>query len=121
MQRTFQSCFLSTLAALVGLLAVLITGRISWDIGSGIIGIILGAFIAGAVAKLLRSRGRIISVFAACFGAGVASFLAIATAEQLPPGSTEWMLNGGLYGAAVGLPLAFVLGTFGLIECNSDG
>lgn len=79
----------------------------------------LGAFSAAGVAIMLRSARITVSILAAGFGSGVASFLAIATAERLPPGSTEWMLKGGLYGAAVGLPLAFVLGTVGSIECKS--
>lgn len=119
MQRTLQSCFLSTLSALVGLVSVLVTGWIAWNIGSGIIGIMLGAFVAGAVAMLLKRCGMIVSIFAGCLGAAVASYLAIATAEQLPPGSTEWVLKGGLYGATVGLPLAFLLGTLGLIESDA--
>lgn len=119
MQRTLQSCFLSTLSALVGLVSVLVTGWIAWNIGSGISGIMLGACVAGAVAMLLKRCGMVVSIFAGCFGAAVASYLAVATAEQLPPGSIEWVLKGGLYGAAVGLPLAFLLGTLGLIESNA--
>ena len=120
MQRTIQSCFLSTLAAAVGLLTVLIIGRISWTFGSGIVGIIIGATTAVLTASFLRVRLQLtVSMFASGFAAFIACFLAIATAEQLPPGSAEWMWKGGIYGACVGLPLAFILGTLGLIEGNA--
>ena len=76
--------------------------------------------IARGAAFLLRLRYNLVtSIVASTFGAAVACFLAIATAEQLPPGSTEWMLKGGLYGASTGLPLAFIPGPFGLIETNT--
>jgi hypothetical protein len=117
MQRTLQTCLLSTACALVGLLTVLGAGWAAWDVAAGIQGIILAAFVAASVAVSLRTRGKTVSIFASGFGAGVAAFLAISTAEQLSPGSVEWMMKGGHYGAASGLPLAFLLGTLGLIEC----
>lgn len=120
MQRTIQSCILSAFSTFAGLLTVLIIGRISWTFGSGIMGIIIGATTAVLTASFLRVRFQLtVSMFASGFAASVACFLAIASAEQLPPGSTEWMWKGGIYGACVGLPLSFILGTLGLIEGNA--
>jgi hypothetical protein len=56
------------------------------------------------------------SVIAATIGGAIACFLAIASAEVLTPGSVDWALKGGSYGAAIGVPAAFVLGPLGLLE-----
>jgi hypothetical protein len=56
------------------------------------------------------------SVIASSIGAIVACYFAGASAEVLPPETNRWMLQGGVYGAAFGLPVALILGPLGLFE-----
>ncbi len=117
MKAILQSCLYSALATAIGLAAVLVIGRLSWAVGAGISGILIGSLTAGLLALLLRFRFAVAtSVLATSLGAAVASFFAIASAERLPPGSAEWMLKGGLYGVCFGLPVALFLGPIGLLE-----
>jgi hypothetical protein len=75
---------------LIGLLAVVLVGLVSWSMVRGITGI------AGGL------------------GAMIACYFAIASAELFPPGSIESGWKGGLYGAAFGVPVAAVLSPLAL-------
>jgi len=99
-----------------GLVAVMLLGLVSWSLARGVPGIAIGTVVSVLVAVLLRWKADLpISIVASGFGAMVACYFAIATAELLPPGSIEWMWKGGLYGAMFGIPVAAVLSPLGLL------
>ena len=86
MTRVFQSIVSSVLAAAVGLGAVLILGVLWWEVGRGLPGMVLGSFCGAVCAQQIRKRTTWpSSVLAASLGAGIASFLAIATGEAIGP------------------------------------
>lgn len=102
---------------LVGLTSAMLVGGLSWPPGAGLTLIVIGLVVSVCCASLLTSRlNRPASLVASGFGAMVACFFASATAEVLPPGSIEWVIKGGAYGACFGLPVAILLGPVGLIE-----
>ncbi|WP_442510225.1 hypothetical protein SH528x_001835 [Novipirellula sp. SH528] len=103
-------------ATAIGLFVVLLLGNLSWPIVRGVPGIAIGTLVAAMVAYGMRSGFEPPpSMIASGIGAMVASFFAIASAEMLPPGSVQWMLKGGIYGACFGIPVALILGPIGLI------
>ncbi len=108
---------LATVAATaIGLLVVLAVGYLSWPMVKGAPGIAIGTAVAALVAIGMRSRLESPpSIVASAIGSTVACFFAIASAEMLPPGSVQWMLKGGIYGACFGIPVALILGPIGLI------
>ncbi len=84
-------------------------------------GIAIGLIASTMFALLLRKKlGQPISIVASGIGAIVACFFAISTAEILPPGSLQWFFQGGLYGAAFGVPVAAILSPLALIGIRSD-
>lgn len=102
-------------ATVFGLVTILLLGLVSWSLARGVPGIAIGTVVSVLVAVLLRSKSELpISIIASGFGAMVACFCAISTAELLPPGSIEWMWKGGLYGAMFGIPVAAVLSPLAL-------
>ncbi|KAA5542685.1 hypothetical protein FYK55_14225 [Roseiconus nitratireducens] len=107
----------SAVSALVGLTCAMIVGRLWWPPGAALTLIGIGLVTAACFARLLTFRFNWpASIIASAIGAMIACFFAGATAEVLPPGSTEWMVKGGLYGACFGLPVAILLAPLGLIE-----
>ena len=117
MTRLLSSCGASALSTLAGLMFALLVGVLWWPPGAGLTLIGIGLLTAGISARLIAVRCHWpASVIASGIGAMVACFFAGATAEVLPPGSFEWMLKGGLYGACFGLPVAILLGPLGLVE-----
>lgn len=96
-------------ATLFGLAAVLVLGCASWPLVRGVPGIAIGLLVATLFASLARVRFHWpISIVASGVGATVACYFAIATAELIPPGSIQWMWQGGLYGAMFGVPTAAI-------------
>ena len=117
MKSILNYCLCSSITALIGLTCAMIVGGLWWPPGAGLTLIAIGLVAAVCFAGLLRSRFNCpVSIVASGFGAMVACFFAGATAEVLPPGSLQWMLKGGIYGACFGLPVAFLLGPIGVIE-----
>lgn len=117
MKRLFQSSFFSAACALSGLVCAMIVAGVRWPSGGAITLCAIGLITAGSLARWLAVRSHLpVSVFASGLGAIAACFFAGATAEVMPPGSIEWMLKGGVYGACFGLPIAVLLGPIGLIE-----
>ncbi|TWU02538.1 hypothetical protein Pla52n_35880 [Stieleria varia] len=117
MNRLFVSCAASALAALLGLVSAMVFGMLWWPPGGGVTLMGIGLTTAGCFAQLLSMRlNWPVSVFASGFGAMLACFFAASAAEVLPPGSIEWFLKGGMYGACVGLPVAAFLGPTGLAK-----
>ncbi|WP_345327863.1 hypothetical protein [Novipirellula rosea] len=109
---------LATVAATTtGLLVVLAVGYLSWPMAKGVQGIAIGTAVSALAAVGMRSRLESPpSMIASAIGSMVACFFAIASAEMLPPGSAQWMLKGGIYGACFGIPVALILGPIGLID-----
>ena len=104
------------LATLVGLIAVLVVGVASWSLARGVTGIAIGTVVSVLVAMLLRWKADWpTSIIASGFGAMIACYFTIASAEMLPAGSIEWMWKGGLYGAMFGIPIAIVLSPLALL------
>ena len=117
MKSILKYCFFSAMSALFGLTCAMIVGGLWWPPGAGLTLIGIGLVTAVCFASLARFRFNWpTSIIASGFGAMVACFFGGATAEVLPPGSLEWMLKGGLYGACFGLPVAILLAPLGLIE-----
>ena len=109
------------LATVIGLLAMLLVGLLSWPLARGVNGIAIGLIASTVFALLLRKKADWpISILVSGIGAMVACYFAISTAEILPPGSVQWMLKGGLYGAAFGVPVAAILSPLALIGIHSD-
>jgi len=117
MKTAVQIASGTMLATTIGLLAMLLVGLMSWPLARGVSGIAIGLIASTVVALLLRTKaGWPISIVASGIGAMVACFFAISTAEILPPGSLQWFFQGGLYGAAFGVPVAAILSPLALIE-----
>lgn len=121
MKKTMKSilkyCVCSAISAFVGLSCAMTIGGLWWPPGAGLTLIAIGLAVGGCFAGVMRFRlGWPASIVASGIGAMVACYFGAATAELLPPGSLEWMLKGGLYGACFGLPMAILLGPMGLIE-----
>ena len=117
MKSILKYCFCSAISASVGLTCAMIVGGLWWPPGAGLTLIGIGLVTAACFAGLLAFRfDWPVSIIASAIGAMVACYFAGATAEILPPGSTEWMVKGGLYGAGFGLPVAILLAPLGMVE-----
>jgi hypothetical protein len=105
--------------AIAGLLFEIIGGVIVWTVFRGIQGILLATVIGGFAALLIRrTTNWPASSVAGAIGAFIASYFAISCMEVYRPGSLEWAVKGGLYGAAWGVPFAVILGPLGLLGRN---
>jgi peptidoglycan/LPS O-acetylase OafA/YrhL len=103
------------LSALVGLLFAIAGGVVAWTVFRGIPGVLLAMVVGGLTAFAIRRFASLpASTIAGAIGAAVAAFLAIACGEVVSPGSVEWAVKGGLYGAMVGGPIGAVLGPLAL-------
>ena len=122
MKARIATTLTTVLMALAGLIAAQVVGAIWWPPRGGItlilIGLTVSLILAALAPKLFHSRA---SLVASGIGAMIACYFAAATAELLPPGSVEWMLKGGLYGACFGLPVAALLSPLGWIGLRSAG
>lgn len=115
-KRYSQIALGPVVATILGWVAVLLVGLASWPLAGGVTGIAIGTGFSMLVAVLFRWKADWpTSIIASGFGAMVACYFAIATAESLPPGSIEWILKGGLYGAMFGIPIAVVLSPLALL------
>ena len=71
---------------------------------------ICGALGAAAGAALGRLGPRAARVIGGGIGGGGAGYFALASGEMLPPGTLQWALGGGGYGALFALPVALLVG-----------
>ncbi len=116
MKTTIQIASGTMLATTIGLSTMLLVGLLSWPLARGVSGIAIGLSASIVFALLLHKKAIWpVSIVASGIGAIVACFFAISTAEILPPGSTQWVFKGGLYGAAFGVPVAAILSPLALI------
>ncbi|GAA5509745.1 hypothetical protein [Novipirellula caenicola] len=116
-QRIIQVELATVAATTIGLFVVLLVGYLSWPIARGVSGIGIGTGVAAMVAWGMHARVTSPpSIIASGIAAMVACFFAIASAEVLPAGSVQWMVQGGIYGACFGIPVALILGPLGLFK-----
>lgn len=114
MKARIATTLTTVLTALAGLMAAQVVGAIWWPPRGGIVLILIGLTVSVVLASLApKLVNADASVIASGIGAMVACYFAAATAELLPPGSLEWMVKGGLYGACFGLPVAALLSPLG--------
>ena len=115
----FISAATGALCALAGLLFEIIGGTIAWAVFRGVQGILLATAVGGFAAFLIRrSTNWPASAVSGTIGAFIASYFTISCMEVYRPGSLEWAVKGGLYGAAWGVPFAVILGPLGLLGRN---
>jgi len=113
--RAGHAVLTGILATVSGLFAVLFTGLVAWPLARGVSGVLLGAAVGAATAAVMRAVSQWpASVIAGACGSLVASYFAIASAEVVDPGTLEWVMQGGMYGSAFGVPVGAVLGLLGL-------
>ena len=101
----------AVIAAGGGLATVVIVGMLAWSAVAGPNGAIIAALVGAIVGGRLRGFGvwPVLSL-AGGVGGAVGGFFAVAAAEQTPPGSVAWAVQGGLIGAAFAVPVAAVAG-----------
>ena len=100
----------AVIAAVAGLATVVIVGMLAWDAVVGPSGAIIAAVVGALLGGALRGFGDWpVRSLAGGVGGAIGGFFAVAAAEQSPPGSAEWAVNGGLLGALFGIPVAAVL------------
>ncbi|MDB4403811.1 hypothetical protein N9154_00570 [Akkermansiaceae bacterium] len=117
--QLFISVATAALCAIAGLLFEVIGGVIAWTVFRGVQGILLAAVVGGFTALLIRrSTNCPASSVAGAIGALIAAYFTISCMEAYRPGSLEWAVKGGLYGAAWGVPFAVILGPLGLLGRN---
>jgi len=115
--RPLISVTTGAFCALAGLLFEIIGGMIAWTVFRGVQGILFATVIGGLTAFVIRRTTHWpASSIAGAVGALIAAYFTIACMEVFRPGSLEWAIKGGLYGAAWGLPFAVVLGPLGLLH-----
>jgi len=100
MKSTIEIISLTVCCAFAGLLVMLCLGMANWTVVRGPSGILLSGVVAGVSGVLLRAFGELRCSYGAAVAAGMlAAYGALATAELVQPGSVEWAVRGGLYGA----------------------
>ena len=109
-QQIARSAIGAVLAALAGLAAVLIVGSQAWSAVRGLNGVAIAAIVGALMGVALRGLGDWPArALGGALGGLVAGYFAVAAAEATPPGSAQWVVNGGLSGAGFGLPVAAVV------------
>jgi hypothetical protein len=107
----FASIITGGASALVGLLFEIGGGLIAWNIFRGVRGILFALVVGGITAWTIRRYFSLpASPIAGAIGAMVAGYMTMAFAEMVQPGSLEWAVKGGAYGAMFGVPIGAVLG-----------
>ncbi|TWU17467.1 hypothetical protein [Bythopirellula polymerisocia] len=103
------------LSSLVGLLFAIAGGVVAWTVFRGVPCILLAMIVGGLSAFAIRRFGSLpASPIAGATGAMIAAYLAIASGEVVSPGSFDWAVKGGLYGAMIGVPMGAALGPLAL-------
>jgi hypothetical protein len=108
-------------ATAIGLAVYVVIGALSWAAVRGLHGIgLCGALGAAAGAALSGPGSRLARFLGGGIGGAVAGYFTLASGEVFPPGSMQWALSGGAYGALFGLPVAALVGgLIGLIGAVS--
>ena len=116
-KRTFTAIATGIASSLSGLLVFLLG---SLAVGSGIYGIrgiLLAMFIGGLTGTAIRKHSSLpSSTIAGAVGAMIATYAALAMGEVFEPGTLEWAIKGGAYGASAGGVVGGLLGIFGLLK-----
>ena len=120
--QTLVAIATGALSSLLGLLFAIVGGVVAWTIFRGIPGILFAMVVGGLSAFAIRRFASLpASPIAGATGAMVAAYLAIASGEVLIPGSFDWAVKGGLYGAMIGVPLGAALGPLALRRPDRKG
>jgi hypothetical protein len=99
------------IATAIGLAAYVVIGVLSWAAVRGLHGIgLCGALGAAAGAARSGPGSRLARVLGGGIGGAFAGYFTVASGEVFPPGSKQWALSGGGYGALFGLPVAALVG-----------
>ena len=116
-QRVFAAIATGAFSAFAGLLFELFAGVLAWSYFRGVPGVVFAMICGGVTAVLIRRSTKLpSSAIAGAIGAMTAAFFAIACGEVITPGTIEWALGGGIYGAMFGVPLGGILGLLGLLH-----
>ena len=116
-KRLFLSMGTGALCTLAGLLLEVIGGLIVWKLFTFPTGPLFAAILGGLTAYWIRqSTLWPASSTAGAVGALVAAFFCMICLDVYEPGSLEWAVKGGLYGAILGVPIGMVLGPIGLVR-----
>jgi hypothetical protein len=79
----------------------------------------LAAYVVIGALSLAAARG-LARVLGGGIGGVVAGYFTVASGEVFPPGTMQWAVSGGAYGALFGLPVAALVGgLIGLIGAVS--
>ena len=96
-------------------LLTLVLGFLSWEEIGGTGLVLLAPTFALVVGFFLKRRGWRVSLIAGACGALIAGWFAVASVELFAPASIEWVMRGGLYGAAFGAVVSLILSPLGWI------
>ena len=103
MKSKIEIISLTVCCAFAGLLVMLFLGMANWAVVRSQNGILLSGVVAGGSGVLLRAFAELRCSYGAAVAAGMlAAYGALATAELVQPGSVEWAIRGGIYGAFLG-------------------
>jgi hypothetical protein len=109
LQCVTRSAIGAVVAALAGLAAVLVVGSLAWSAVRGLNGVVIAAIVGALMGAALRGLGDWPArALGGTVGGAVSGYFAVAAAEGNLLGSAEWVVNGGLFGAGFGLPVAAV-------------
>ena len=101
----------AVIAAIAGVVTVVVVGMLAWNAVVGPNGAIIAAIVGALLGGVLRGLGDWpVRSLAGGVGGAVGGFFAVAAAEQSSAGSAEWAFHGGLLGAGFGVPSAAVAG-----------
>src|SRR5262245_10421585 len=116
-----RSALGTMIATALRLAAYVVIGVLSLAAARGLQGIgICGALGAAAGAALSGPGSRLARILGGGIGGVVAGYFTVASGEVFPPGTIQWALSGGAYGALFGLPVAALVGgLIGLIGAVS--
>ena len=115
---TARSALGTMIATAIGLAAYVVIGVLSLAAARGLQGICICSALGAAAGAALRGPGsRLARVLGGGIGGVVAGYFTVASGEVFPPGTMQWALSGGAYGALFGLPAAALVGgLIGLIR-----
>jgi len=120
MKQYLLSSLSSCLCMLLAHLSTLLLGFLSWEKIGGAGLVLLAPTFASVVGFLLKARGWRVSLIAGACGALIAGWFAVASVELFAPASIEWVMRGGLYGAAFGAVVSLILSPLGWIPVRDS-
>jgi hypothetical protein len=106
-----RSALGATITTSIALVTFIVIGTSPWAAVRGYQGVGICAALGAVAGAALKGPGaRLARVLGGGLGGAVAGYFAVAAGEVFPPGTAQWVLGGGAYGALFGLPLAALVG-----------